>query len=182
MELRTIEGKSFWLVPGKTPVVGDGKLFTYTVYIERGLTSKYGVKTSYVAKMIDNTLADQRSWVRGGKVAFQRVEKGANTICLLASPDTVDILCKPLNTEGKVSCCVDNKVVLNVVRWKEAVPHWKTGLRTYRQMVINHEFGHRVGNGHHSCPGSGKKAPVMLQQTYGLQGCVENSWPLDSEL
>jgi len=182
MELRTIEGKPFWLVPGRSPVVGDGKLYTYILYVERGLSSKYGVKTSYVAKMIENTLGDQRSWIRGGEVAFQRVDDRANTLCLLASPDTVDILCYPLHTEGKVSCCVDNKVVFNIDRWKTAVPHWYGGIRTYRQMVINHEFGHRIGKGHHSCPGPGKKAPVMQQQTYGLQGCVPNSWPLDSEL
>ena len=73
-------------------------------------------------------------------------------------------------------------MVINLDRWRHAVPHW-TGTRTeYRQMVINHEFGHRIGKPHRWCPGVGDLAPVMQQQTYSLQGCKANSWPLPSEL
>lgn len=174
-----VDGIPFVKVLGHSPRAGErGTLFTYTAYVERGID----VGPLKFARIVREILADERGWIRGGKVSFQRVESGAGTQLVLASPSTVDKLCYPLNTEGEVSCCQGTKVVLNVDRWKNAVPHWTESLEAYRRMVVNHEFGHRTGHGHGFCPGAGKRAPVMQQQTYGLQGCRENSWPLDSEL
>lgn len=158
--------------------VGEGTLYSYVVYVERGL----GVDPLEFAREVFGVLSDRRSWIKTGRIAFQQVAKGGNTQCVLASPPTVDKLCVPLQTEGEVSCCMGSRVVLNIDRWMGAVPHWTGSLRTYRQMVVNHEFGHRTGHGHGYCPGAGERAPVMQQQTYGLQGCRENSWPLPSEL
>lgn len=174
-------GAEFAKAPGKTPVVGSGgDLYTYVVYVQKG----HALNPGKVAGRIDATLADPRSWIKGGRVRWQRVEdpEGANTICYVAAPAQVDQLCAPLKTEGQVSCCLGQRVVLNIERWKYAVPHWQGSTRSYREMVINHEFGHRSGHGHGSCPGPGQLAPVMQQQTYGLQGCRENAWPLKGEL
>ena len=134
-----------------------------------------------VARQIDATLADPRGWTRG-RVRFQRVIEGADTDCLLCSPAVTDNLCAPLKTEGKVSCCNGRRVVINVDRWKNRRPPFPDVRRGYRHMLVNHEFGHRIGNSHRYCQGEGKAAPVMQQQTYGLQGCRANSWPLDYEL
>jgi Protein of unknown function (DUF3152) len=169
----------WYRVKGGTPVVGKGKLYTYDVNVEVGIN----IDRKVFAQTVDAILADSRGWTRGGKVAFQRVGSRGNTHVMLATPDTVDVLCYPLKTEGEVSCCQGSLVVVNLERWREGVPHWKPGtVRTYRQMLINHEFGHRIGKNHATCSGAGKKAPVMQQQTYGLQGCTRNPWPLAREL
>jgi len=163
---------------GGSPVVGtEGPLYTYTIYVQKGL----GIRRPDIVSRVEKTLGDARGWTRGN-VRFQRVEDGAGTFVLVAGPDTVDKLCYPLKTEGKVSCCQGNRVVINSERWKLGVPHWTGTIHTYRQMLINHEIGHRIGKSHGFCQGADQKAPVMQQQTYGLQGCKANSWPLDSEL
>lgn len=174
-------GKQFVKAQGDGPIVGkSGPLWTYSFYIQKGLPEVLHI--SGIAHIIQSTLGDERGWTRTGGVRFQRVEKDAGTTCVLAKPDQVDQFCYPLQTEGEVSCCNGRYVIFNIRRWRHGVPHWSGPIRTYRQMVINHEFGHRIGMSHGYCPNSGNKAPVMQQQTYGLQGCAENSWPLDSEV
>jgi hypothetical protein len=171
-------GKEFRMAEGRSEVMGSsGPLFTYSVFVQKGL----GFRVTDVARRVDRTLGDERGWTRGGGVRFQRTEDGTTPV-LLCAPDVVDALCAPLDTAGEVSCCIHGRVVLNVKRWRSAVPHWTRTTRAYREALINHEWGHRIGKGHGYCPGPGQRHPAMMQFTYGLQGCKENSWPLDSEI
>lgn len=172
-----VDGLPFLRILGEGEKVGHGLLYTYTVYVERPCRSR----AHSFAAAVERTLADERGWIKSGRVAFQRVPKNGGTQLVLATPETVDKLCAPLETDGYVSCCMGHKVVINYQRWMYAVPHWPN-LITYRQMLINHEFGHRIGQGHRVCTEGGKRAPVMQQQTYSLQGCRANAWPLRSEL
>lgn len=165
---------TFTVTPGQSGRAGtEGTLLTYTVEVETGLP----FDPIEVAAVVDSTLADPRSWIAGGRFSFQRVPSGGDLRVLVASPGTTDQLCAPLRTRGEVSCRNGDNVVLNGLRWAEAVPHYNGDVAGYRQYVVNHEVGHALGEGHVDCPGAGEVAPVMLQQTYGLDGCLANSWP-----
>ncbi|WP_092623471.1 DUF3152 domain-containing protein [Jiangella sp. DSM 45060] len=165
---------TFVVTPGESGRAGAGStLLTYTVEVETGLP----FDPIEVAAVVDATLADPRSWIADGHHSFQRVPADGDLRILVASPGTTDQLCAPLRTRGEVSCRNGDNVVLNGLRWAVAVPHYNGDVDGYRQYVVNHEVGHALGHGHVDCPGPGEVAPVMLQQTYGLDGCVANSWP-----
>lgn len=167
---------SFAVAPGGTPKVGRGQLMTYRVESENGS----GEPAAAFAAEVDAILADPRSWTADGKWAFRRVSSGrVDFVVRLATPDTVDRICGAagLQTGGYVSCRTGEFVMINLARWELAVPEYKGNVTLYRQYVINHEVGHRLGHGHELCPGRGKIAPIMQQQTYGLNGCIANGWP-----
>lgn len=164
-------------VPSAT---GAAKVVPYTVEVEGGL----GVDTSELVSTVSAILADPRGWQRAGGVRFVNVTpedagKGAevDVRVSLASPDTTDRLCAPLETRGEVSCHNGGRVLLNLKRWLLGVEAYGSDLAGYRTYLVNHEVGHALGHGHVSCPGVGQDAPVMMQQTYGLDGCVAWSWP-----
>ncbi|NUS72305.1 MAG: DUF3152 domain-containing protein [Corynebacteriales bacterium] len=159
---------------GQRSGAANAQLYTYQVQIEDGIEQDGAA----FAAEVEATLGDNRSWISQGDVAFQRVDTANPSFVLyLASPKTVDALCAPMDTAGYTSCRTGDKVVINLARWMLAVPDYGDSLTEYRQYVINHEVGHRLGHGHDYCPGAGQPAPVMQQQTYGLQGCTINPWP-----
>jgi hypothetical protein len=67
--------------------------------------------------------------------------------------------------------------VLNAARWLTGANAYPESLHGLPQYLVNHEVGHLFGRGHEPCPGPGQPAPVMMQQTKGLDGCTPVSWP-----
>jgi Protein of unknown function (DUF3152) len=161
------------------PVLGtSGPIRRFGVAIESNITMV--TVPAFVAK-IDATLGDQQSWVGGHQYRLQQVPQSAahEFTIYLTTPQTTNRLCAPLPSNGYTSCRQGPKVVLNLARWMTSVPYYtkdEVVLDTYRTYMINHETGHALGHGHELCPGAGKLAPVMEQQTLGLHGCEPNPW------
>ena len=153
--------------------VGSGNIIEFSVAAEQGS----GVDPDALAAKVDEVLSDQRSWIAEGNVGFRRIETGGLFTVVVATAGTIDQLCAPLQTNGFFSCARNGWVALNLNRWMTATNSWTAELSDYRDYVINHEVGHYLARPHVNCPDPGELAPVMMQQTKGLQGCQPNGWP-----
>jgi len=156
------------------PASSRGRLVRYDVRVEQGLR----LDAATEARFIQAVLEDSRSWRGSERWRFQLVRSAgkADVHAYLATPATTDRLCAPLRTLGRVSCQIEDRVVLNARRWVHGARAYGDDLTNYRRYLVNHEFGHVLGYGHVDCPGKGRRAPVMMQQTKGLDGCRPNPW------
>lgn len=161
-----------------SPVRGTGgTVHRYRIAVEDGA----GQDVAAFANTVDAILGDARSWQASGTLRTQRVAKNetAEFTIFLATPVTSESMCADggLKTGGYTSCRLPGKVIINLARWLTMIPNYNAPVAEYQAYVINHEVGHQFGNGHEACPAPGKVAPVMQQQTFGLNGCVANGWP-----
>jgi hypothetical protein len=167
------------VVDGGSQVYGTGPLKRFIVEVEDGIK----MDSAAFASAVETTLGDPRSWGNGGRMSFQWVgaaEAAAGRFefrVALVSPGNMEKYCPGVGTGGYTSCRYGDRAVINLARWATAVPDYQGDIATYRLYVINHEVGHALGNGHQPCPGPGQVAPVMQQQTLGLDGCLKNAWP-----
>lgn len=193
------EGR-FRIVPGGTDRVGrpDAEQFTYTVEVEEGVdTTDFGGDDS-VARMVDATLANPKSWTADGAVAFRRTARDEPAFRVtLASPLTVRENCG-YEIELETSCYNPSteRVYLNLARWIRGARSFQGDIGSYRQYLVNHEVGHAIGYpDHEPCPADGALAPIMMQQTLGVANneiflrdnegvvpdnddtCLYNAWP-----
>lgn len=150
-----------------------GTATTYRVEVEDGLP----FAPTEVATFVEETLSDTRGWSSTGEHRLVRVDHEADLRVILASPETADELCAPLETEGRLSCRNGANVVINAWRWRHGAESYNNALTAHRRYVVNHETGHALGYPHADCPEANEPAPVMLQQTIGLDGCQPNPWP-----
>ncbi|MDH3193478.1 MAG: DUF3152 domain-containing protein [Acidimicrobiia bacterium] len=167
---------SLQVVPGSSALFGGTSVETFSVEVEAGL----GFDAACLAEQVESVLGDPRSWIHVGSLGWKRVDTNPDLRIIFTSPALTDQMCAPLNTGSIYSCRNGNRVVLNSYRWRSGTPEYAANLNEYRTYQINHEVGHYLGNGHVSCPGSGRVAPVMMQQTKGLDGCTMNGWPFPS--
>lgn len=171
-------GSNRWSVAAAETTGGggsEGQLLRYRVAVERDIR---GLTASDIATAVSATLNDSRGWTADGTWRLRRVgaTEATDFTIYLATPGTRDTLCQD-EPDGYTSCRNGARVVLNVARWVTGVPGYGASLATYRQYMVNHEVGHKLGFGHERCPGRGRPAPVMQQQTLGLHGCRAGAWP-----
>ncbi|MEN8651075.1 DUF3152 domain-containing protein [Streptomyces sp. 21So2-11] len=173
----------FEAVGGFQQAPGKGQKFSYRVDVEKGL----GFDNALFAEAVQKTLNDDRSWAHNGAMTFERVSTGRpDFVITLASPGTTGEWCAKSGldtTIDNVSCdsAATDRVMINAFRWAQGAETFgKDRMFEYRQMLINHEVGHRLGHGHVSCRTPGALAPIMQQQTktLDLEGvkCKPNPW------
>ena len=161
-------------VAGADP--GGRTVHTYALRVEDGI----GIEPARAAEEVAGILADERGWRTTDAASFEHVADPATAefTISIASPPLVDELCLPARTNGRWSCRVGEDVVLNSDRWLHRTPTYGD-TSVYRAYMINHEVGHLLGHDHERCGGEGLAAPVMLQQSIDLGGCLPNAWPTD---
>ncbi|MEU1367150.1 DUF3152 domain-containing protein [Streptomyces sp. NPDC005803] len=178
----TASGK-FETVTGAAEAPGKGHVWRYRIDVEHGL----GLDSALFAQAVQKTLNDDRSWAHDGDMTFERISTGKpDFVITLASPGTTGAWCAKsgLDTmEDNVSCdsAATERVMINAYRWAQGSSTFGPDkLFAYRQMLINHEVGHRLGHNHVSCGTKGALAPVMQQQTKSLDidgiKCRPNAW------
>ncbi|MFJ7074921.1 DUF3152 domain-containing protein [Streptomyces sp. NPDC098781] len=179
----TLKGSGkFDAVKGIDKAPGKGQKFTYRVDVEQGL----GLDGELFAQAVQKTLNDDRSWAHNGARTFERVYTGKpDFVITLASPGTTAEWCAKSDldtTVDNVSCdsAATERVMINAYRWAQGAKTFGDRMYEYRQMLINHEVGHRLGFGHVTCDKDGELAPVMQQQTKFLDHdgihCRPNAW------
>ncbi len=138
-----------------------------------------GPQATAFAKAVAAAYADPRGWSLGGAVEFRRVESGGSFTIWLAAAQRMPSF--SADCSERWSCRVGRDVVINETRWTSGSPDWPGALGDYRIMLVNHETGHWLGLDHEPCPGPGLPAPVMMQQSKGVNPCLPNPWPLPHE-
>lgn len=145
--------------------------------LERG---SFDPATASFEPVVRATLADAKGWRQGGFDIHEDPE--ASFVVVLAEPADAQRLCLPMDVYSKYSCQNGVLVVLNADRWRAGTPEWTGDLASYRQMLVNHEFGHLLGQRHVPCGPAGAVAPVMCQQSTELRGALPNPWPTAAEI
>lgn len=171
--------KTWHIVPGTQPQVGQGgaKVFTYTIEVENGLDPAMFGGDDAFARMVEQTIANPKSWTRDPQFAFIRVdgstEGNPDFRISLSSPMTVRLGCGyefPLETSCYNPAFGPDRqprVFVNVARWIRGAVPFEGDVGSYRQYVINHEVGHAIGYlRHEPCDKQDGLAPVMMQQTF----------------
>lgn len=169
-------------VPFNLPASGKAKrirneippVVTWAVSVD----SATGIAKEDVESVVSTTLNDPRSWSPIKQTRFARASYASARLRIrVLSPRATDRFCAPFRTHGYRSCSKNWDIALNGDRWHLGAAAAAMPLDQYRIYMVNHEVGHSLGEDHEACAGPGAMAPVMLQQTIGLDGCFPNPWP-----
>ncbi len=192
----TGQGAGTWrVIPGASAPFGTGQLFTYTIEIEDGVELEGG--PAGFAATVDSTLHNPKSWIGSGRYQFQRIDdsRAAALRISLTSQLTTRRLCG-FRIPFDASCWKpeDHRAVISNARWVRGAVAFQGNVVQYEQYVVNHEVGHGLGFPHMAGEATGRLAPVMMQQTWGVADdylaalgtdhvtadglvCEPNAWP-----
>lgn len=163
----------FRVLPDTTPIHGAGNVYRFYLEKEIGIDDFSKEFESYV----EEALFHPKSWASDENISLQRIDDRSGDFGItLATPETVDKLCKPLETNGIFSCWNGDRVVINLWRWHAGDENFER-LRDYRLYVVNHEVGHALGYDHKRCDETKKLASIMVPQSKDLSDCRSNPWP-----
>jgi hypothetical protein len=151
------------------------RLHTYSVTTRGAVQADVDAFRATVAA----TYANPRGWPRAHH-RFREVRRGGDFTVVLAR--AADLPRFAWFCSIRYSCQAGRFVVVNAARWTHGSPYFTGTLATYRRYLVDHETGHWLGLGHAICARRGARAPVMQQQSKGMQGCRPNSWPLPREV
>ncbi|MDR1824175.1 MAG: DUF3152 domain-containing protein [Bifidobacteriaceae bacterium] len=133
-----------------------------------------------VATILDDPLG----W-RGIGIVFMEVGETAEADITVWLTEPAKVPSFASICSSNLSCSIGSNIIINEERWLTgALPGAMDDvpIEAYRMMVVNHEVGHWLGHHEHSaCPGEGEIAPLMMQQSKGLDGCIFNPYPLPDE-
>jgi hypothetical protein len=151
-------------------------VITYHVSVDRDVAKKYKIYNAGERQIdfyIMCYLNSPDGWSQHG-YSFEPTEKlKAKVWIRLSMSKTIQQIC---GLPAMLSCAVLNgrDMYLCAERWFHGSKKSGLSLENYRQYMISHEMGHILGKEHEKCPGKGKKAPIMLQQTLGIGECIPN--------
>jgi hypothetical protein len=150
---------------------------TYHVSIDSDVKKKYRIFNAgerQIDMHIMIYLNSPNGWNQDG-YTFEPAEKVSAKVWIrLSSSETIEQVC---GFSNNLSCAElgGRNMYLNAERWFHGAPESKLDLENYREYMVSHEMGHILGKVHEKCPGKGKKAPIMLQQTLGIGECIPNT-------
>ena len=134
---------------------------------------------------IKTTLDDKRGHA-GNNYCFKRCRKphGPDVIVYLSPRQLISKL-YPDDTLHSLSVTDYSsnpiKIHIDNINWNQIPKGFTSCLQTYKQYLIQHEFGHALGILQHAHPTHDKhkcgRCHVMYQQTKGTEGlCIPNPW------
>lgn len=143
------------------------------IYYTTRIDPKVDYNPKHFKEEIIAYLADPDGWVSQGYRFRYTTTKPSVTI-ELSHPDT---LASNGCHDSYLSCAElgGHRMYLNADRWTKGASKSKLELKHYRQYMVTHEMGHIIGHDHKKCPGKGKPAPLMMQQTLGIGQCKPNT-------
>ena len=152
-------------------------LITYHVSIDADVIKKYKLYNAGERQIdfcIMAFLNSPDGWLQDGYF-FEPTEKIVAKVWIrLSMSKTIESIC---GVSPMLSCAElgGKDMYLCAERWFGGAPKSKLSLHDYRQYMVLHEMGHILGKEHVKCPGKGKYAPIMLQQTLGIGECIPNT-------